>query len=139
MADYYLQQGKATESLRLGLEAVEKAQRFNPVDANLQRQEAELALQIGDLSRSREAYHKATQLNPKHYAPYDLLAFFYQQSGQPEKALPLYCKALSLNPLDEELARRIEQLEESTGGNPATRSGEETDGSSTAGRFTECL
>lgn len=89
------------------------------IDPYLQQREAELALRIGDLPRAREAFRKATRLNPEHYVPYYLLAFFYQQSGDPERALPLYRKALALNPLEEELKQRVGQLE--PGPTPATR------------------
>jgi hypothetical protein len=114
IADRYLTQSYATANPWMALMAVEQAQRFNPVDPYLPRRKAELALQIGDWPRAEEAYRRSIQLNPEHYASYSLLAFFYEEEGEPEKALSLYRKALVLNPLDKELNRRVARLEAET-------------------------
>ncbi len=95
----------------MALEAVERAQGFNPVDPQLPQREAELAIQIGNWPRVEEAYGRAIQLNPEHYAPYTLLARFHEGRGQPEEALSLYREALALNPLDEELNQSVRRLE----------------------------
>ena len=101
----------ATMNPRTGLEMVEKARNFDPVDSRLPQREAELALQSGDWSRVEESYREAIRLNPEHYGSYALLALFFEKRGQPDKALPLYRKASSLNPLDEELDSKVEELE----------------------------
>ena len=110
VADQYLARSYATMNPWVALEDVESAQRFNPVDPQLPQREAELALQIGNWPRVEKAYDRAIQLNPEHYAPYTLLARFYEQRGESEKALSLYRKALALNPLDEELNQSVKQL-----------------------------
>jgi hypothetical protein len=114
IADRYLAQSNATANPEMALTAVERAQRFNPVDPDLRQREAELALQVGDRSRAEDAYRSSIRLNPEHYAPYVLLARFYEERGEPEKALSLYREALSLNPLDRELNQRVERLEAET-------------------------
>jgi len=111
VASYYLAQSQATTNPRMGLEAVEKAQRFNPVDQQLRQREAELALRTSDWPRVEEAYREAIRLDPEHYAPRALLALFFEERGEPGKALPLYREASELNPLDEELDRKVAELE----------------------------
>jgi uncharacterized membrane protein (UPF0127 family) len=76
----------------------------------LPRREAELAIQAGEPARVREAYKKAIDLNPYNYAPYVLLANFYDQRAEPDRALPLYQQALALNPLDADLGRQTMRL-----------------------------
>ncbi len=110
-----LAQSYATENPWMALQSVERAQGFNPLDPQLSQREAELAIQIGNWPRVVEAYDRATKLNHQHYAPYALLAQFYEQRGEPEKALPLYREALTLNPLDKELNRSVTRLEEQAG------------------------
>ena len=107
IADRYLARSYATTNPWVALEDVESAQRFNPVDPQLPQREAELALQIGNWPRVEKAYDRAIQLNPEHYAPYTLLARFYEQRGESEEALSFYRKALALNPLDEELNQSV--------------------------------
>ena len=110
-ADRYLAQSYATENPWEALETVESAQRFNPVDSQLQQREAELVIQIGAWPRIMRAYGEAIQLNPEHYAPRVLLAQFYAVIGETEEAISSYREALALNPLDEEINREIEQFE----------------------------
>jgi hypothetical protein len=76
-ADRYRAQSYATENPWEVLESVERAQRFNPVDSQLQQREAELAIQIGAWPRVVRAYGEAIRLNPEHYAPHVLVARFY--------------------------------------------------------------
>jgi tetratricopeptide (TPR) repeat protein len=95
----------------VALENVENAQRFNPVDPQLQQREAELATQIGDWPRVVRAYGEATRLNPEHYAPRVLLGRFYARLGETEAALASYQEALALNPLDEQIRREANRLE----------------------------
>lgn len=111
IADKYLAQSYATTNPWVALETVERAQGFNPVNPQLPQREAELAIQIGNWPRVEKAYGEAARLNPEHYAPYTLLAKFYEQIGEPEEALSTYREALALNPLDEELNRDVIRLE----------------------------
>jgi hypothetical protein len=114
IADRYLALGEATASPWIALQYVERAQTFAPVDPLLPQREAELALRTDDWSRAEESYRRAIQLNPEHYAPYELLARFYEERGQPAKALPLYRKASDLNPLDKGIQRRVARLQAQT-------------------------
>jgi hypothetical protein len=114
IADRYLTQSYATANPWVALTAVERAQKFNPVDPHLPQREADLALQIGDWPRAEDAYRRSIRLNPEHYAPYELLAFFHEEGGEPEKALSLYREALLLNPLDKELNQRVARLRAET-------------------------
>ena len=110
IADRYLAQSYATANPQVALTVMERAQKFNPVDPYLPQREAELATQIEDWRRAEVAYHRSIRLNPEHFAPYELMASFYERRGQVEKALSVYRKALSLNPLDEELRRKVAHL-----------------------------
>jgi hypothetical protein len=113
VADLYLQQSKsgAPENPWVALQAVERAQTFNPVDPWLLQREAQLAWRIGDWPRVEQSYRRAIQLNSEHYAPYYLLAVFSEQRGKFKEALSLYRKASSLNPLDEDVKQRLTRLE----------------------------
>lgn len=115
IADYYMKQSNETENPWVGLQAIEQAQRFNPLEPSLAQREAELALKIGDWPRAEDAYSKAVELNPEHYAPHYLLGLFYEESGQREKALSMYRDAATLNPLDEDIDQHLKQLEAKTG------------------------
>lgn len=110
IADRNLAQSYATTNPHVALTAVERAQKFSPADPYLPQREAELATQIGDWSRAKDAYHRSIRLNPEHFAPYELMASFYERRGESEKALSLYRKALALNPLDKQLHREVAQL-----------------------------
>lgn len=111
IADRYFAQSQLIANPWDALAAVERAQRFNPVDPRLPRREAELALEIGDWPRAEKALDEARRLNPEHYGSYKLLGMFYEKQREPEKALSLYHRASELNPLDEDLAQRVERLE----------------------------
>jgi O-antigen ligase len=111
VADRYLARSYATENPWVAMEAVERAQTFNPVDPQLPQREADLAMRIGDWPRARQAYERAIRLNPEHYAPYTLLAKLHEQRGEPAEALSLYREALALNPLEEELNEGVRRLE----------------------------
>jgi hypothetical protein len=117
-ADRYLAQSFTTVSTNpwVALEAVENAQRFNPVDPWLAQREGRLRELIGDWPQAEEAYREAIEENPEHFAPYALLASFYEQTGEREKALEAYRQALTLNPLDEQLNQKVPQLEASVEG-----------------------
>jgi tetratricopeptide (TPR) repeat protein len=119
VADRYLSQGEAAEDPRTALELVERAQGFNPVDPDLPQREAELALETGDWSRVRGSYSRAIELDPENYAPYYLLARFYEKRGEYDEALPLYRKASLLNPRDEEIDKRLDRLEAAVAGKGA--------------------
>ncbi len=96
--------------MREGLAAVERAQQFNPVNPSLYQREGRLAYLAGDWPRAERAYIEATRLDPEHFGPYLLLARHYKRTGEPEKALPEYRKALALNPLDEKLKREVDEF-----------------------------
>jgi hypothetical protein len=110
IADQYLKRSQAATDPVEGLETVERAQRFNPLNAVLPEREAELAIGIGDWDRAEDAYSRAVQLDPEHYVPYMLLATFYERRGESEKALLNYQKALALDPLGEDLELHAEWL-----------------------------
>jgi O-antigen ligase len=104
-ADRYLSQSYTITNLSEALSAVEHAQRFDPLSPGLLQREAKLAMLAGDWSRAEKAYTETTRLNPEHYAPYVLLARYYERAGKSEEALSFYRKASTLNPLDEQLGR----------------------------------
>jgi tetratricopeptide (TPR) repeat protein len=110
-ADFYLKQSERSSNPWDALLAVERAQRFNPVDARAAQREAELAIKIGDWPRAERALSRATRLNPRHYAPFQLLGLFYERMGQPERALSTYREALTLNPLNWQLRQHVKQME----------------------------
>jgi hypothetical protein len=111
LADLYLQRSEVTEDPWVAIQAVERAQEFNPVDPWMAQREAELALRIGDWSRAEDAYRRAARLNPEHYVPYYLLALLNEKQGAHGEALSLYRKASFRNPLDEEIKKNATQLE----------------------------
>lgn len=110
VADRYLAQSYAMANPRLSLQAVENAQKFNPVDPQLRQREAELLMKIGDWPGAARAYEAEIQLNSEHYVPYALLATFYEKTGESDKALPLYQRASDLNPLDPDLKRSVAKV-----------------------------
>jgi tetratricopeptide (TPR) repeat protein len=112
VADRYLAQSYAITDLGESLAAVERAERLNPVSPSIPQREAELAGRAGDEDRAERAHLRAISLNPEHFAPYALLAASYQESGDLDRALPMYREALERNPLDEDLARVVEELGE---------------------------
>jgi O-antigen ligase len=103
-ADRYLARSFSTTNASEALVNVERAQRFNPLSPELFQREAKLAMLAGDWARAEKAYTEETRLNPEHYAPYVLLARYYERVGKPEEALSSYRNALALNPLDEQLS-----------------------------------
>ncbi len=111
-ADYYLTRSYASANPEVALQAVERAQNFNPLDSRLYEREAEMAVEAGEWGRAERAYKRAISLNPEHYAPYMLLGSFYEQRGQLQQSLTYYQKALERNPLDEELGRDIGRLQD---------------------------
>ncbi|MBV9453864.1 MAG: O-antigen ligase family protein [Rubrobacter sp.] len=111
IADRYLARSYASVNPRVALDFVKSAQKFNPVNPQLAQRAAQLEIRLGDWPRAKQAYDEATRLNPEHYAPYVLLARYYEQVGEPKEALSSYREALALNPLDKELKREATQLE----------------------------
>ncbi|MGB3681958.1 MAG: O-antigen ligase family protein [Rubrobacteraceae bacterium] len=111
VADRYLAQSLADTNPRTSLEKAEQAQKFNPIHPRLAQREAELATQIGDWPRAERAYKKEIELNPEHYVSYLLMAQFYEQRGETEKALSFYRKALERNPLDPQLKEGVSRLQ----------------------------
>ena len=112
MADHYLERSYAAETPDNALEAAEKAKTFNPVDPKISQREAEVAAQAGYNDRAETAYREMIRLNPEHFAPYTLFAEYHQVRGNYSKALSLYEKALDRNPLDKDIARSVERIEE---------------------------
>jgi hypothetical protein len=114
VADHYREQSEEATDPAERLASVERAQRFNPLDPRLPKQEAELAIETEDWDRAENAYGRAIRLNPEHYAPYMFMARFYEHRREVEKAL-LYCqKASALNPLDEDIKGHVDQLDDTT-------------------------
>jgi Flp pilus assembly protein TadD len=109
-ADRYLEQSGSSTDANEALEAVERAQRFNPASPELHQQEAKLALQSGDWEWAEDELQEAVRLNPEHYAQYEFLAQFHELRGDTEAALSYYREALALNPLDPDLERRVAEL-----------------------------
>lgn len=121
VADRYLVRSYTSDNPWVALQAVEQAQRFNPLDPQPYQREADLAIQMGNWPRAEEAYGEAIRLNPEHYAPYTLLARFFEGRGNTENSLRLYRKALSFNPLEKELRESIDRLDTQSEGGEATR------------------
>ncbi len=115
-ADRYLAQSYALTDPSEALAAVERAQWFNPASPELSQREGWLAIQSGEGDRAEEAYRNAIQLNPDHYAQHALLGVFYEIRGDWPAALSSYKEALALNPLDQDLNRKVVQLEVRTMG-----------------------
>jgi hypothetical protein len=113
LADFYLRQSQDSSNPWDALLAVERAQRLNPVDARIAQREAELAVKIGNWPRAERALSEATRLNPRHYAPYQLLGLFYERMEQPERAISAYRESLTRNPLNWELKQHVKQMEAS--------------------------
>ncbi len=111
LADRLVAQSEAADNPQAGLGYMELAQRFNPTDPSLAQREGELALQTGDWDRAEHSYSRAIRLDPENYAPYYLYALLCEKRGDYEDALRLYRKASSLNPLDEEVDKRLSQFE----------------------------
>ena len=112
VADRYLAQSRSTEDPSEAWEAVEHAQRFNPFSPELHQREAQLAVRDGDWDRAEDALQDAAELNPDHYAQYEVLAQLHELRGDNEAALSYYRRALALNPLGPDLDRRVDELEE---------------------------
>jgi tetratricopeptide (TPR) repeat protein len=110
ISDRYRAQSYATANPTKALEAIERAERFDPVDPWLRQREGNLAFSAGDWARAERAYSEAIRLNPEHYAPRLLQARFYEQREEPEKALQAYRQAMALNPLDEEVRREADEF-----------------------------
>ena len=109
-ADRYLAQSYTLADPSEALAAVERAQRFSPLNPELLQREAELAVQAGDGDRAEEAYRNAIRLNPEDHWLYTLLGEFYEMRGEPTTALSFYREALALNPLDPDLNRKVAEL-----------------------------
>jgi len=107
-ADLQLSRSYASESPEASLAAAERAQEYNPLDPRLPQREAELASRLGDAERAEEAYGRAIDLNPRHYAPYALAAGFYEKRGQEEQMRKYYEEAAARNPLDKTIKRGLE-------------------------------
>lgn len=105
-ADVHLSRSYAAEGPKAAIAAAERAQAYNPLDPWLPQREAELAFRMGDAERAEEAYGRAIDLNPRHYAPYVLAARFYENQGQDEKAREYSEEATARNPLDKDLKGR---------------------------------
>jgi len=110
IADRYLEQSYSAAGPGEALAAVERAQRFNPVDPELFEEEAELAMQLGDWERAEDAYQNAIRLSPQDPRPYALLAEAHEQRDDPDAALLFYREALALNPLDRILNLQVLKL-----------------------------
>lgn len=115
VADYYLERSNTVTDPAEGLTMVENAQRFNPLNSRLAEREAELAIETGDWDRVEDAYKRAIQLNPEHYAPYMFLATFYERRGEFEQALLYYQEALKFNPLSDDLNQHVKRSQKLAG------------------------
>ena len=108
-----------------------RAREYNPFDTRLAQREAEVAAFAGEWDRAEEARKQAIRLNPEHYAPYFLMAEFYEARGQTKEAREYYEKALALNPLDPELRQKVKRSGGNVGaprerGRTPQRSGDQT-------------
>lgn len=116
VSNVYLQRSQEMSKPSEALAAVERAQRFNPVNPRLFYREAELASETGDLDRTEQAYLRAVELNPEHYEAYLYLGEFYARRGELEQAAKYYEKALKRNPEAPELREQADRLSRFTGG-----------------------
>ena len=110
VADRYLEASYVATDPIKALKLAESAQRFNPVDPRIPRQEAEIAARIGDNARAKRAYRKTIDLNPEHFAPYALFAEYYQVRGHRSQALALYKESQERNPLDKDISEVVRVL-----------------------------
>lgn len=120
ISDRYLAQTYETANPAEAMVFAERAQMFDPLSHLMQRREAELAIQLGNLDRAGQALEEAIRLNPEHYAPYALSASFHEQRDRPAEALEMYQQALALNPLSSDLNRQAIQLLPRAAGQTAT-------------------
>ena len=111
-ANYYLERSYAAEDPDVALKAAGRAQEFNPVDPTIPQRIAEVAARAGYNTRAETAYRDTIRLNPEHFAPYTLFAEYHLVRGNHPEALSLYKKAQTRNPLNNDIARLVEQLEE---------------------------
>ena len=111
-ANYYLERSYAAEDPDVALKAAGRAQEFNPVDPTIPQRIAEVAARAGYNTRAETAYRDTIRLNPEHFAPYTLFAEYHLVRGNHPEALSLYKKAQTRNPLNKDIARLVEQLEE---------------------------
>ena len=112
VANHYLEHSYASNEPDDALAAAEKAKTFNPVAPVISQREAEVAARAGYNDRAETAYREMIRLNPEHFAPYALYAEYHEVRGNYPEALSLYEKALDRNPLDKDMARTVEQIEE---------------------------
>lgn len=110
-SERYLAASHSAKDPAQALAVIERAQEFNPLSSQLPRREAEIAMEAGEWERVETAYEREARLDPEHYSPHMFRAAFHEQRGEPEEALKHYQKAQSLNPLDEDIQRRIERLQ----------------------------
>ncbi|QIN84379.1 polymerase [Rubrobacter tropicus] len=106
-ADVQLSRSYAAGSLETKLAAVQRAQEYDPLDSRLPQREAELASRMGAAEGAEDAYGRAIDLNPRHYAPYVLAARFYEKRGREDKAREYYQEAAARNPFDDDLKRHV--------------------------------
>lgn len=104
----------AEENPWVAMRQLEYAQTLNPLDPALPREEANFALSIGDVPRATQAYARAIELNPEHYAPYTILGRLYEDIGRTQDAEELYERAFQLNPLDGEMQENLSRIENET-------------------------
>ena len=109
-ANYYLEKSYSSGNPVKAMAAVSEAGKLNPLNAEISERQAELALEKGNWDQVERSYKREIKLNPDNYAPYMYMAAFYERRGDLDKALPYYRKSLSLNPLDEQLKQKVEQI-----------------------------
>ncbi|MBA2692694.1 MAG: O-antigen ligase family protein, partial [Rubrobacter sp.] len=114
LAHNFQESALAEENPWVALRRLEYAQALNPLDPALPREEAGFALSIGDVPRATQAYARAIELNPEHYAPYTILGRLYEDIGRPQEAEELYQRAFQLNPLDAEVQGNLRRIESET-------------------------
>jgi tetratricopeptide (TPR) repeat protein len=110
LAYHYNRQSQTAPDAQEALAAVERARRFFPVSPELALQEAKLAVQLDQRERTEDALREAIRLDPENFAPYAVLASFYEGRGELGAALSSYQEALARNPLDPDLNPHVIEL-----------------------------
>ena len=77
---------------------MKEARLENPTDITLVRAEAEMVYKMGDIARYDELMQQVLEFDPTDPEPYYNIGVVAASSGNPEKAMEFYKKAIELKP-----------------------------------------